>query len=64
MIWKLFQTRLMALEPKAAKEILILTEDQVRALQRARAKAVFAKLYVRKNALVAAGMLNHRMLPF
>jgi Integrase core domain len=95
------------LEAKAAQEYCILTEDQVRALERAReekvargeietehpgylgaqdtyyvgtiksvgriyqqtfvdtyAKVAFAKLYDRKNALVAADTLNDRVLPF
>lgn len=96
-----------ALEAKAAQDSLILTEDQVRALERSReektargeietehpgylcaqdtyyvgtiesigriyqrtfidtySKVAFAKLYDRKNALVAAEMLNDRVLPF
>ncbi len=102
-----FQRRLKALEAKAAQENLILTEDQLRALERAReekaaygeietehpgylgaqdtyyvgtiksvgriyqqtfidtyTKVAFAKLYDRKNALVAADTLNDRVLPF
>src|SRR5205814_967312 len=102
-----FQRRLKALEAKAAQDSLILTEDQVRALERSReektargeietehpgylgaqdtyymgtiksigriyqqtfidtyAKVAFAKLYDRKNALVAADMLNDRVVPF
>ena len=102
-----FQKRLKALEAKAAQDNLILTEDQVRALERSReektargeietehpgylgaqdtyyvgtiksigriyqqtfidtySKVAFARLYDRKNALVAAEMLNDRVLPF
>jgi transposase InsO family protein len=102
-----FQRRLKALEAKAAQDSLILTEDQVRALERSReektargeietehpgylgaqdtyyvgtiksigriyqqtfidtyTKVAFAKLYDRKNALIAAEMLNDRVLPF
>jgi transposase InsO family protein len=100
-----FRKRLKALEAKAAQEHL--TEDQLRAMERAReekeahgeietahpgylgtqdtyyvgtiksvgriyqqtfldtyAKVAFAKLYDRKNALVAADLLNDRVLPF
>jgi len=102
-----FQRRLKALEAKAAQDSLILTEDQIRALERSReektargeietehpgylgaqdtyyvgtiksigriyqqtfidtySKVAFAKLYDRKNALVAAEMLNDRVVPF
>lgn len=102
-----FQRRLKALEAKAAQENLILTEDQLRALERSReekvahgeietehpgylgaqdtyyvgtiksigriyqqtfidtySKVAFAKLYDRKNALVAAEALNDRVIPF
>jgi transposase InsO family protein len=102
-----FQKRLKALEAKAAQDNLILTEDQLRALERSReektargeietehpgylgsqdtyyvgtiksigriyqqtfidtySKVAFAKLYDRKNALVAAEMLNDRVVPF
>ena len=102
-----FSKRLSALEAKMAKENLILTEDQLKAMERKReekeahgeietehpgylgaqdtyyvgtikgvgriyqqtfldtySKVAFAKLYDRKNALVAAEMLNDRVVPF
>ena len=102
-----FQRRLKALETKSAQENLILTEDQVKAMERAKeektargeietehpgylgaqdtyyvgtiksigriyqqtfidtySKVALDKLYDRKNALVAADMLNDRVLPF
>ena len=102
-----FAQRLKALEATAAQENRIFTEDQLRAMERAKeektargeietehpgylgaqdtyyvgtiksigriyqqtfidtySKVAFGKLYDRKNALIAAEMLNDRVLPF
>jgi transposase InsO family protein len=102
-----FQKRLKALEAKMAQENMILSEDQLKALEKAKeekqahgeietehpgyllaqdtyyvgtikgvgriyqqtvidtySKVAFVKLYDRKNALVAADMLNDRVIPW
>jgi len=111
-VWKrhnlhVMSLRLKALEKKVAKENLILTEEQIKALERAKeekiargeietlfpgylgaqdtyyvgyikgvgriyqqtyidtySKVVFCKLYDRKSALMAADLLNDKVIPF
>src|SRR5689334_11012971 len=107
MTWRLSRKGDRALEAQAAQDNLILTEAQLKALERSRqeqeahgeietehpgyliaqdtyyvgnmkgvgriyqqtvidtySRVAFVKLYDRKNALVAADMLNDRVLPF
>ena len=58
-----FQKRLKALSTKVEQEGIVLDENQVTVID-TYSKIGFAKLYDRKNALVAADMLNDRVVPF